>query len=396
MLPTLGPLAGGGGGPGRPPCLVPPGSEGLEDVLMGGGGGASCEEELLFLGRGGGLDEGGGGTAPLDPPGGGGGGRGRPTILPGRLLVGGGGGSTDGGLTWGLPTPDCGLDPGLPPPGGGLEGGGGGTPRGIPPFIPLIPLSSDLGFKKFGGTGGGAECPGFLLCEGGFGGPEPGRNESLLLNSGLFVWGGGGGGPAFGRETLSLKSGLLVWGGGGGGPGRPPTSPFIVGLFCEGGGGGGPPVPHLEGPLEKLGLTDGPLDEGLFWVRGGGGGPPPVLEGPLGTGPFDSFVRCGIFTPPFVGFSLGIPPANKPPRPIGAPPPPMELPDSLSSWLRFHEFGMFLSWAPLLGRAATVLNLPPPPPEGMGMPPPPDGFLVFPTTGALLSLVTVFFNFAPV
>lgn len=52
---------------------------------------------------------------------------------------------------------------------------------------------------------------------------------------------------------------------------------------------------------------------------------------------------------------------------------------SLSSWLRFHEFGMFLSGVPLLGRAATVLNLPPPPPGVMGipiMPPPPDGFFV--------------------
>lgn len=60
---------------------------------------------------------------------------------------------------------------------------------------------------------------------------------------------------------------------------------------------------------------------------------------------------------------------------------------------------MFLSGAPLLGRAATVLNLPPPTPGVMGipiMPPPPDGFFVFPTTGALLSLVTVFFNLAPV
>lgn len=60
---------------------------------------------------------------------------------------------------------------------------------------------------------------------------------------------------------------------------------------------------------------------------------------------------------------------------------------------------MFLSGVPLLGRAATVLNLPPPPPGVMGipiMPPPPEGFFVFPTTGALLSLVTVFFNLAPV
>lgn len=278
-------------------------------------------------------------------------------MLPGLLLVGGGGGSTDGGLTWGLPTPDCGLDPGLPPPGGGLEGGGGGIPRGIPPFIPLVLLSSVLGFKKFGGTGGGPECPGFRFDEGGLGGPDPGRIESLLLNSGLLVWGGGGGGPALGRDTLSLKSGLLAWGGGGGAPGRPPTSPFIVGLLCEGGGGGGPPVPRLEGPLEKLGLTEGPLNEGLFWLGGGGGGPPPAFEGPLnegliwvgggggvpppafegpfGTGPFVSFVRCGIFTPPFVGFSLGIPPANKPPRPIGAPPPPpMELPDSPAKFLK--------------------------------------------------------------
>lgn len=50
----------------------------------------------------------------------------------------------------------------------------------------------------------------------------------------------------------------------------------------------------------------------------------------------------------------------------------------LSSWLRFHEFGMFLSMAPLLGRAATVLNFPPPPPGVIGIPiipPPPDGFL---------------------
>lgn len=261
--------------------------------------------------------------------------------------MGGGGGSTDGGLTWGLPTPDDGL-PGFPPPGGGLEGGGGGTPRGIPPFIPLVLLSSVLGFKKVGGAGGAAECPGFRCDEGGLGGPDPGRIESLLLNSGLLFWGGGGGGPALGRDTLSLKSGLFVWGGGGGGPCRPPTSPFIVGLFCKGGGGGGP-VPRLEGPLLKLCLT-GPLNEGLFWVGGGGGGPPPAFEGPLneglfrvgrdgggppptfegpfGTGPFVSFVRCGIFTPPFVGFSLGIPPANKPPSPIGAPPPPMELPDS--------------------------------------------------------------------
>lgn len=267
-------------------------------------------------------------------------------MLPG-LLVGGGGGSTDGGLTWGLPTPDDGL-PGFPPPGGGLEGGGGGTPRGIPPFIPLVLLSSVLGFKKVGGAGGAAECPGFRCDEGGLGGPDPGRIESLLLNSGLLFWGGGGGGPALGRDTLSLKSGLFVWGGGGGGPCRPPTSPFIVGLFCKGGGGGGP-VPRLEGPLLKLCLT-GTLNEGLFWVGGGGGGPPPAFEGPLneglfrvgrdgggppptfegpfGTGPFVSFVRCGIFTPPFVGFSLGIPPANKPPSPIGAPPPPMELPDS--------------------------------------------------------------------
>lgn len=261
--------------------------------------------------------------------------------------MGGGGGVTDGGLTWGLPTPDDGL-PGFPPPGGGLEGGGGGTPRGIPPFIPLVLLSSVLGFKKVGGAGGAAECPGFRCDEGGLGGPDPGRIESLLLNSGLLFWGGGGGGPALGRDTLSLKSGLFVWGGGGGGPCRPPTSPFIVGLFCKGGGGGGP-VPRLEGPLLKLCLT-GPLNEGLFWVGGGGGGPPPAFEGPLneglfrvgrdgggppptfegpfGTGPFVSFVRCGIFTPPFVGFSLGIPPANKPPSPIGAPPPPMELPDS--------------------------------------------------------------------
>lgn len=268
-------------------------------------------------------------------------------MLPGLLLVGGGGGVTDGGLTWGLPTPDDGL-PGFPPPGGGLEGGGGGTPRGIPPFIPLVLLSSVLGFKKVGGAGGAAECPGFRCDEGGLGGPDPGRIESLLLNSGLLFWGGGGGGPALGRDTLSLKSGLFVWGGGGGGPCRPPTSPFIVGLFCKGGGGGGP-VPRLEGPLLKLCLT-GPLNEGLFWVGGGGGGPPPAFEGPLneglfrvgrdgggppptfegpfGTGPFVSFVRCGIFTPPFVGFSLGIPPANKPPSPIGAPPPPMELPDS--------------------------------------------------------------------
>lgn len=40
---------------------------------------------------------------------------------------------------------------------------------------------------------------------------------------------------------------------------------------------------------------------------------------------------------------------------------------------------MFLSGVPLLGRAATVLNLPPPPPGVMGipiMPPPPDGFFV--------------------
>lgn len=269
-------------------------------------------------------------------------------MLTGLLLVGGGGGSTDGGLTWGLPTPDDGL-PGFPPPGGGLEGGGGGTPRGIPPFIPLVLLSSVLGFKKVGGAGGAAECPGFRCDEGGLGGPDPGRIESLLLNSGLLFWGGGGGGPALGRDTLSLKSGLFVWGGGGGGPCRPPTSPFIVGLFCKGGGGGGPPVPRLEGPLLKLCLTV-PLNEGLFWVGGGGGGPPPAFEGPLneglfwggrdgggpppafegpfGTGPFASFVRCGIFTPPFVGFSLGIPPANKPPSPIGAPPPPMELPDS--------------------------------------------------------------------
>lgn len=261
--------------------------------------------------------------------------------------MGGGGGVTDGGLTWGLPTPDDGL-PGFPPPGGGLEGGGGGTPRGIPPFIPLVLLSSVLGFKKVGGAGGAAECPGFRCDEGGLGGPDPGRIESLLLNSGLLFWRGGGGGPALGRDTLSLKSGLFVWGGGGGGPCRPPTSPFIVGLFCKGGGGGGP-VPRLEGPLLKLCLT-GPLNEGLFWVGGGGGGPPPAFEGPLneglfrvgrdgggppptfegpfGTGPFVSFVRCGIFTPPFVGFSLGIPPANKPPSPIGAPPPPMELPDS--------------------------------------------------------------------
>lgn len=212
MPPPLGPLAGGGGGPGRPPCLdiVPAGREGLEDVLTGGGGGASCDEEALFLGRGGGLDEGGGGTAPLAPLGGGGGGRGRPTMLPGLLLEGGGGGSTDGGLTWGLPTPDCGLDPGFPPPGGGLEGGGGGIPRGIPPFIPLVLLSSVLGLKKFGGAGGGPEFPGFRCSEGGLGGPDPSRNESLPLNSGLLVWGGGGGGPALGRDTLSLKSGLLV------------------------------------------------------------------------------------------------------------------------------------------------------------------------------------------
>lgn len=62
---------------------------------------------------------------------------------------------------------------------------------------------------------------------------------------------------------------------------------------------------------------------------------------------------------------------------------------------------MFLSPAPLVGRAATVLNLPPPPPPGvMGIPiippPPPGGFFVFPTMGALLSLVTVFFSLAPV
>lgn len=368
---------------------------------MGGGGGwegrSSCGLDPLFLGSGGGLDEGGGGTAEPPTPGGGGG-RGLPTMLGGLLLGsvgGGGGGPTDGGLTCDdLWEPEDGLD--FPPPGGGREGGGGGTPRGIPPLNPFCALSSALGFKEFGGAGGGPGRPGFRFCGGGFGGPDPGRGMSL--KSGLLVCGGGGGGPALGLETLSLKSGLLVWGGGGGGPGRPTKSPFRVGLFCEGGGGGGPPTPLPVGPLLKLGLTEGPLNEGLFCMEGGGGGPPPIFEGPFGTGPLDNFVLCGIFTPPFVGLSFGIPPANNPPKPIGAPPPPIELLDSLSSWLRFHEFGMFLSEAPLLGRAATVLNFPPPPPGVIGIPiipPPPAGFFAFPTTGALLSFVTVFFNFAP-
>jgi hypothetical protein len=92
----------------------------------------------------------------LTAPFGGGGGRGLPTILGGLLLGsagGGGGGPTEGGLTCDdLPTPDVGR---FPPPGGGLEGGGGGPPLGIPPFIPSSALSTDLGFVKLGGGGGG-------------------------------------------------------------------------------------------------------------------------------------------------------------------------------------------------------------------------------------------------
>ena len=63
-------------------------------------------------------------------------------------------------------------------------------------------------------------------------------------------------------------------------------------------------------------------------------------------------------SPAFLSF--GIPPAKRPPSPGGPPPPPPP-------------------------------ELLPPDPE----PPPAGAFPTFPTTGALLSFVTVFFNLAP-
>ena len=76
-----------------------------------------------------------------------------------------------------------------------------------------------------------------------------------------------------------------------------------------------------------------------------------------------------VCTPPAVFFRVGMPPANRPPIPGKGPEP--------ESW-------------------------PPPPPwfcatPRPGAPPPPPEFVFLfePTMGALLSFVTVFFNFVP-
>lgn len=144
---------------------------------------------------------------------------------------------------------------------------------------------------------------------------------------------------------------------------------------------------------------------GFVDAEGGGGAPPGRDDGPLaigascrkGVGPFGSlpggFIAGPLFAPPptlnlapLFG-SLGIPPANSPPNPMGPPPPT----GAASSWDPFHWLGKS-EWL-LLDLAATVANFPGP---GIGGPPGPgpDG-LGLPREGALLSFVWTFFNFAP-
>lgn len=139
------------------------------------------------------------------------------------------------------------------------------------------------------------------------------------------------------------------------------------------GGGGAPP-----------GLEDGPFIAGDSFLK---------FTGPLGERPGGLKAAAGPFgppptlnlAPPLFG-NLGIPPANNPPRPTGAPPPTGPSSCEPLHWLGISE------WA-LLVRPATVANFPGP---GGGGPPPigPAGFLP-PINGELLSLVSTFFNFAP-
>lgn len=266
---------------------------------------------------------------------------------------------------------------GAPPPAGdrddgeetgeGLEltaGGGGGTSRGIAGRLPPIGagggggLSSGRGGLPPGAGGNGGRLP---FGTGGGGAERPERDPI----------GGGGRGPCLlgrgaGRVGPDEGEGLGPAGSEGrGGPGREEGLWLGRGVF---GTGGGPPglsclekgrpfgssVALFLKPEGAAGSLGGPLDPPPVPKEGGPEGRPP--GGKIGA---RLAVESVVSLFP-ADLSFGIPPAKRPPSPAGAPPPNPPPP------------------------------LPPPDP-----PPPPPAFGFESSTGALRSLVTVFFNLAP-
>jgi len=283
--------------------------------VLGGGGGWDAD-----------LEGGGGGPlAPPPPPRGGGGG------IPLDLCCS----AFDGAFGLLAPLSNCGEDDGLgSPPGGGgrvlacwagsdtlelsLLGGGGGKFR------------SGGGGGKSTFAGGGGKPP--LLGGGGGRSPFPVEIAEEPPRE------GGGGGPL--EDVLGFGFSLFetdeVRSGGGGF-----ALAFTILVFCGGictfGPGG--PLPFCTG-LGTFGF--GPL------APGGSRAGPPAPPG-------------GLLSP--AGFNFGIPPANNPPSPPGAP--PMEDEDEDEAPPLSLLLGPF------------------------------EACFAFPTNGELLSLVTVFFNLAP-
>lgn len=109
----------------------------------------------------------------------------------------------------------------------------------------------------------------------------------------MLLGGGGGGAKSF----LSKFSPLLLV-----------LCKFNFGLVDAEGGGGGPPGladgPFIDG--DSFLIFPGPFEKSAVGLKG--------VDGPLGPPPPPPPNLAPLFG------NLGIPPANRPPRPIGAPP----------------------------------------------------------------------------
>lgn len=289
--------------------------------------------------------------------------------------------------------------------GGGSDGGGGGgggaCMEGGGDVIARCMGGADaVGGGGGGGGGGGVDGTGLVLSllDGGGGGGVGGASVAALIDI-VFEAGtgsGGGGGAGGGIVLLTLRA------TGGGGGALPNPIPLGFGL---GGGGFFSPVSGLDTTgAESEGCSAGrrPLIFGTTGAApsGSGGASVPGNLGMTGALPpggrgIDGLFASGseyepcspsesapVWTPPLVFFSLGIPPANRPPS-CGAE-LMLVLGLVVSLLLRFLWFRA--------GAAKFMFGIGGAPPTGG---PPTFGPEDPSSCGADRSLVTVAFNLAP-